>query len=155
VSLFCKIFVTSGFLGLRVEFCKAYARVRRWREQVRLVRAEMSYCLGSLEHRAKEWERWTVVPQFSGEHAEGATAYAHKQAAVCRIVADNFRVLWACYLVGSSLESMVSIGSSSSTSTDVHMHGDESDDERGGSDLEENDDGEQGVNDDEDRDDTS
>ncbi|KAE9405464.1 hypothetical protein BT96DRAFT_812327 [Gymnopus androsaceus JB14] len=114
----------------------------------------MSYCLGSLEYQAKEWERRTVVPQFSGEHAEGATAYAHKQAAICQIVADNFRVLWARYLIGSNLESMVNIGSSLSTSTYVYMHGDESDDELGGSDLKSNNDGEQDVNDDEDGDDT-
>ncbi|KAE9382803.1 hypothetical protein BT96DRAFT_788740, partial [Gymnopus androsaceus JB14] len=74
-------------------------RVRRWREQVRLLRAEMSYCLGSLESQAKEWESRATIPQFSGKHADGTAAYAHKQAAVRRIIAGRFRVLWARYLI--------------------------------------------------------
>lgn len=148
---FAKHFLIYRVSGLRVEFCKAYARVRRWREQVRLVRAEMGYCLASLEHRAKTWEQWATVPQFSGEHAEGAIAYAHKQAAVCRIISGNFRVIWARYLIGSSLESMVNIGSSpvQGTSTDTPRgDGDESNDELGGSELEEDDQEPEGVDDD-------
>lgn len=85
-----------------MEFCKAYSRVRRWQEQVRLLRAEMNYCLGSLESQAKEWEGRAEIPQFSGEHANGAAAYAHKQAAIRRIIAGHFRVLWAKYLIGQT-----------------------------------------------------
>lgn len=99
---FSNSLVPHVYIGLRVEFCKAYSRVRRWQEQVRLLRAEMDYCLRSLEAQAKEWERRAVIPQFTGEHAEGASAYAYEQAAVKRIIANRFRVLWAKYLIGAA-----------------------------------------------------
>lgn len=140
---FKRFLIKNEISGLRVEFCKAYVRVRRWNEQVRLLRAEMGYCLASLEYQSKQWEQRAEVQQFSGDHAEGAAAYAHKQAAVFCIVADNFRALWAGYGVESHLESMTAVGSLlvHHTLTATNMQdGVESDDEFGGSDLEENDD---------------
>ncbi|KAE9391441.1 hypothetical protein BT96DRAFT_1001297 [Gymnopus androsaceus JB14] len=117
--------------GLRVEFCKAYARVRRWREQVQLLRAEMSYCLGSLESQAREWEKRATIPEFSGEHSEGVSVYAHKQAAVRRIIAGQFRVLWARFLAGAS---DVQIGLAPPDNRMINV--DDSDEELGESDVE-------------------
>lgn len=83
-----------------MEYCKAYSRTRRWKEQVQLLHAEMQYCLVSLEHEAKEWESRAVVAEFSGDHAEGAQAYGLKQARVRRLIANQFRVQWAKHLTG-------------------------------------------------------
>lgn len=80
----------NSLAGLQVEFCKAYSRVRHWREEVQLLRAEMQYSLASLEYWAKWWEQRAVITEFTGSHAEGVAAYAYKQAAVRRIVARSF-----------------------------------------------------------------
>ncbi|KAJ3749798.1 hypothetical protein EV360DRAFT_56774, partial [Lentinula raphanica] len=90
--------------GLRVEFCKAYSRVRRWKEEIQLLQEEMRRCLASLEYQAKQWESLTNIPQFDSLHAEGAAAYGHKQAAVKRRIADRFRGLWASYLFMQSID---------------------------------------------------
>lgn len=94
------VLLSCSSIGLRVEYCKAYARVRRWREQVELVRAEMQYCLGSLEYQVRWWKERAVIPAFADEHAEGAAAYAHKQAAVRALIAQRFRIQWARHLIG-------------------------------------------------------
>ncbi|KAJ3821460.1 hypothetical protein F5880DRAFT_1614672 [Lentinula raphanica] len=96
------------YAGLRVEFCKAYSRVRRWKEEIQLLQEEMRRCLVSLEHQAKQWEALSLVPQFNSLHAEGASAYGHKQAAVKRKIADRFRGLWASYLFMQNIDQLAS-----------------------------------------------
>ncbi|THU98453.1 hypothetical protein K435DRAFT_600195, partial [Dendrothele bispora CBS 962.96] len=70
--------------GLRIEWCKSYARVRRWREEVMLLQEEMRRCLVTLEWQATTWEGRAVIPNFEGERLEGSSAYAHYQASICR-----------------------------------------------------------------------
>ncbi|KAJ7670404.1 hypothetical protein B0H14DRAFT_3538516 [Mycena olivaceomarginata] len=49
--------------ALQIEWCKAWARVRRWEEEVRLVEEEVRRAGVSLEYRAREWEeRARTVP---------------------------------------------------------------------------------------------
>ncbi|KAJ7866278.1 hypothetical protein B0H14DRAFT_3442547 [Mycena olivaceomarginata] len=42
---------------VRAEWCKAYARVKRWREEVLLLQEEMVRCLRTLEWQAGTWDR--------------------------------------------------------------------------------------------------
>ncbi|KAJ7584013.1 hypothetical protein C8J56DRAFT_1005179 [Mycena floridula] len=67
--------------GLRVEWTKCWARVRR-------------RVLVSLQWKADWWENRALIVSFEPERAAGAAALAARQAAVCRTMADRFRALW-------------------------------------------------------------
>ncbi|THU90019.1 hypothetical protein K435DRAFT_802306 [Dendrothele bispora CBS 962.96] len=83
--------------GIRVEYCKAYARTQRWTEEVLLVREEMRRSLVSLEAKARWWEKRTEAPANDDIHAEGVAAYAHSQAAVMRALLTRFIRVWKGY----------------------------------------------------------
>ncbi|KAJ7787463.1 hypothetical protein B0H14DRAFT_2399395, partial [Mycena olivaceomarginata] len=79
---------------LRVEWCKAWARTRRWTEEILLLREEMCCVPISLRHKA-EWRRAHRTPTgFKGAHAEGAAAYAMRQAELYSDLAEQFKTLW-------------------------------------------------------------
>ncbi|KAF8133498.1 hypothetical protein K438DRAFT_2128575 [Mycena galopus ATCC 62051] len=86
--------------GVKVEWCKAYARVKRWREEVHLLQEEMVRCLRTLEWQARFWDERTVPSYYRGKisytgiHLQGATAHASRQAALRRKLATRFRRLW-------------------------------------------------------------
>ncbi|KAF7343820.1 CxC2 domain-containing protein [Mycena sanguinolenta] len=86
--------------GVRVEWCKAYARVKRWREEVLLLQEEMARCLRTLEWQAAVWDKRATEEHYRGKleysavYMEGARAYAARQAAVRRTLAARFRRLW-------------------------------------------------------------
>ncbi|KAJ3963733.1 hypothetical protein EV361DRAFT_813085 [Lentinula raphanica] len=101
--------------GLRVEWCKAYARVRRWNEEVQLIQEEQRRCLETLEWQAKWWEQRANVPQFLGSHAEGVAAYANYQANIKQKIASAFAEQWKLLQVsGENVEtgSDIAIGES-------------------------------------------
>ncbi|KAJ7334619.1 hypothetical protein DFH08DRAFT_625815, partial [Mycena albidolilacea] len=85
---------------VRAEWCKAYARVKRWREEVLLLQEEMVRCLRTLEWQAGTWDRRAAAAHYSGKiayepvHLQGAMAFAAKQAAVRQKLAARFRQLW-------------------------------------------------------------
>ncbi|KAJ7053248.1 hypothetical protein C8F01DRAFT_926764, partial [Mycena amicta] len=69
---------------LRIEWCKAYARVRRWREEVRILQEEWRRFPISLAHEASTWDKragLVATEQGNGnpELLEGKIAYANKQ----------------------------------------------------------------------------
>ncbi|KAJ7028207.1 hypothetical protein C8F04DRAFT_1291706 [Mycena alexandri] len=71
--------------ALRIEWAKAYARSRRWKEEVRLLEEEYRRILVSFEHEALRWERRVVaipVGEVEEGYAQGAVAYGLKQAAM-------------------------------------------------------------------------
>ncbi|KAF8142761.1 hypothetical protein K438DRAFT_1634899, partial [Mycena galopus ATCC 62051] len=95
--------------ALRVEWSKAYARVKRWGEEVRLVQEEVRRAGVTLEFRTREWvqraknvpvgvEEWKEwgkeVPgvPWSFERAKGTVAYTLKQAARLRDIASRITV---------------------------------------------------------------
>jgi hypothetical protein len=86
--------------GVRVEWSKAYARVKRWREEERLLQEEMARCLLTLEWQAAEWDQRTTPEHYSGQiaygaaHMQGAMVFAARQAAVRRQLATRFRRSW-------------------------------------------------------------
>lgn len=95
---------------MRIEWCKAYARTRRWREEGLLVEEEVRRAGVTLEFRAREWERRAVelpigesqweewnrasggLARWSYERVEGGVAYALKQAMVFRDIAARLTV---------------------------------------------------------------
>ncbi|KAF7360081.1 hypothetical protein MVEN_00736200 [Mycena venus] len=72
--------------ALRIEWAKAYARSRRWDEEVRLLREEFRRLPISLEFEADIWARQAKrVPEMDEldqAYAEGMVAYALKQQAM-------------------------------------------------------------------------
>ncbi|KAF8171708.1 hypothetical protein K438DRAFT_1773011 [Mycena galopus ATCC 62051] len=96
--------------ALRIEWCKVYARTRRWEEEVKLVEEEVRRMGVSLEYRAKEWEErarnvpvgtaeWEEWMREAGPRAswtfectEGGVVYALKQAAIYRDIAARLKV---------------------------------------------------------------
>ncbi|KAJ7754133.1 hypothetical protein B0H14DRAFT_2405084 [Mycena olivaceomarginata] len=92
-------FFSSKYLilnaGLRVEWCKAWARTRRWTEEVQLLKEEMRRTPLALRHKAQWWLERRAPTGFVGRHAEGAAAYATSQAALYNDLADSFKKLWA------------------------------------------------------------
>ncbi|KAF7366851.1 CxC2 domain-containing protein [Mycena sanguinolenta] len=96
----------DGVLGeevhtaVKVEWCKAYARVKRWREEFLLLQEEMVRCLHTLEWQAKLWDQRANPAHYTGKvayaptHLVGAMAFAARQAALRRKLAIRFRRLW-------------------------------------------------------------
>ncbi|KAJ7475064.1 hypothetical protein B0H11DRAFT_1728060 [Mycena galericulata] len=80
--------------GLRAEWAKAWARTRRWTEEVRLLKEEMRRTPISLRARAAWWEERSNVEEFTGYHAEGARAYAWRQSALMSSMARHFEEMW-------------------------------------------------------------
>ncbi|THU82098.1 hypothetical protein K435DRAFT_872679, partial [Dendrothele bispora CBS 962.96] len=81
--------------GLRIEWCKAYARVKRWREEILLLQEEMRRCLATLRWQIALWEGRANVDTFDGERLEGARAYAYEQVATRRQIVERFERLWS------------------------------------------------------------
>ncbi|THU89992.1 hypothetical protein K435DRAFT_802334 [Dendrothele bispora CBS 962.96] len=81
--------------GLQTEWCKAYAQVKRWKEEVLLLQEEMRRCLITLEWQACQWVERARIDTFKGERLEGASAYyAHEQAAIQHSIASRFQKPW-------------------------------------------------------------
>ncbi|TDL13692.1 hypothetical protein BD410DRAFT_686190, partial [Rickenella mellea] len=84
--------------ALRIEWCKARARLDRWTEEVDILREEMRRVESYLQHRAAWWTNRTQIfagvsradPQF----LLGAIAYSRKQAALQTALAARFAKLW-------------------------------------------------------------
>ncbi|KAL1671802.1 hypothetical protein EV122DRAFT_284573 [Schizophyllum commune] len=91
--------------GLRVEWCKAFSRVRRWSEEVPLLQEEMRRVLVTLEHTASRWDALRSGDTRFGPQAEGARAYAANQAAVYRALAAHFENMWVGLREGSRIDS--------------------------------------------------
>ncbi|KAJ7055666.1 hypothetical protein C8F01DRAFT_993960 [Mycena amicta] len=82
--------------AVRVQWSKARARRDRWTEEVRLLREEMKRVLRSLVSMEEVWRRRAGGRVEGGEAglASGLQAYALRQAAVYRRIADGFFSAW-------------------------------------------------------------
>ncbi|KAF8168597.1 hypothetical protein K438DRAFT_1616101, partial [Mycena galopus ATCC 62051] len=83
--------------ALRLEWCKAYARSRRYSEEVRLLREEMRRTIAYGVTAAEKWEE-LMVQELSGaepEVTEGRRAYAAEQAAKERTTVARLERNWA------------------------------------------------------------
>ncbi|KAF8195150.1 hypothetical protein K438DRAFT_1968480 [Mycena galopus ATCC 62051] len=120
--------------GVRVEWCKAYARVKRWREEVLLLQEEMVQCLLTLEWQAGVWDKRAAMEHYRGEivygttHLEGARAFAVRQAWLWRKLGTCFRRSWWTLL--SRIAGAEAPASSASSGMDEQDAFDGSDSER-------------------------
>ncbi|KAJ7016376.1 hypothetical protein C8F04DRAFT_981782 [Mycena alexandri] len=105
--------------ALRVEWCKAYSRSRRWREELVLVEEEMRRTIEFGEWARRRWlaratARTVILGKggaMSAEVAEGVRAYALEQADRELRTNEELRMQWGpiraradLYLRGQSLE---------------------------------------------------
>ncbi|KAJ3719421.1 hypothetical protein C8R42DRAFT_723102 [Lentinula raphanica] len=82
---------------LRVTFCKARARALEWQEECVILQEEMRRVLVMLEAEAVEWEthRYARVPSDGcNAGTEGRAAYASRQAAIRRHLANSCKQKW-------------------------------------------------------------
>jgi hypothetical protein len=78
-----------------VEWCKARARMLRWKEEVLLLQEEMRRTSASLDGLAAEWEeRASNVWGPEGLH-DGQRGYALRQAAIRRRIKSTFEARWS------------------------------------------------------------
>ena len=93
---------------LRVEWCKAQERAKRYEEEEELVVEEMRRTLATFEWSARNWEAF-ATPPLSGDPAGGAPvtigicAYAYKQAHIQRSMITTFLNDWYPVLEPPSL----------------------------------------------------
>ncbi|KAF7306305.1 CxC2 domain-containing protein [Mycena indigotica] len=76
--------------ALRIEWAKSYARMRRWKEEVRILAAEAGRIPLSFAAEENAWierAKKINVSELGGEQAEGAIAYATKHADLYRNLA--------------------------------------------------------------------
>ncbi|KAJ2911563.1 hypothetical protein MD484_g8853, partial [Candolleomyces efflorescens] len=93
--------------SLHVEWVKSRARLRRWEEEFLLVQEEMRRTVAYLHWKADWWQtRAALAPFKSDDVAHGVTAYAVKQASLCRCLSARFGSVWSPVLksVGSELD---------------------------------------------------
>ncbi|KAJ7016352.1 hypothetical protein C8F04DRAFT_1281651 [Mycena alexandri] len=89
--------------ALRIEWAKAYARVRRWTEEVALLEEEYRRVLVSFEYEAGRWEQRLLdvrVGSIREERAEGQIAYARRQADMYRTLAERATTAWTEVHIG-------------------------------------------------------
>ncbi|KAJ7604088.1 hypothetical protein FB45DRAFT_983874 [Roridomyces roridus] len=104
--------------ALRLEWCKAYSRSRRFVEEVRLLREEMRRTIAFSQTEGEIWdglgrEEWSDT---TPELAEGRRAYAAEQAGTerirCRVLEANWAGILAKaeeFLAGRTVESSTGI----------------------------------------------
>ncbi|KAJ7023345.1 hypothetical protein C8F04DRAFT_1271407 [Mycena alexandri] len=94
------IWTTAGTTGsdaeleeaLRIEWAKAYARSRRWKEEIRLLEEEYRRILVSFEYEEARWKHRAAgvsVGEAGEEFAQGAIAYALRQADMYRDIRER------------------------------------------------------------------
>ncbi|KAK0478572.1 hypothetical protein EDD18DRAFT_1312571 [Armillaria luteobubalina] len=82
---------------LRIEWCKAHARAHHWREECKLVNADMQHVKHTLEHDADLWLSRAKSGMEGGAFVmagEGAAAYAKCQAAIHVTIKSSFEHKW-------------------------------------------------------------
>ncbi|KAJ7141824.1 hypothetical protein C8R46DRAFT_1233533 [Mycena filopes] len=88
----------AGFANaLRVEWCKAFARTRRWDEEARLIEEEYRRVGVTLEYEAAKWDaRAAEVEKNGGDavDAEGAIAFARREAEMYRDLNARGEAVW-------------------------------------------------------------
>jgi hypothetical protein len=83
--------------AVRVEWCKAWARSRRWTEEVNLLKEEMRRVVAAHEYKVGWWTQrcdgtGRVWPSI--DHEEGARAYASEHAAMHEDLIAHCQLVW-------------------------------------------------------------
>jgi hypothetical protein len=80
---------------MRCEWAKTKARADRWREEVLLITEEMRRTICFLEWKAMWWLEQVASRSDAPLRVQrGISAYAAKQAAVCRSMVRSFAECW-------------------------------------------------------------
>ncbi|KAJ8494859.1 hypothetical protein ONZ45_g13096 [Pleurotus djamor] len=80
---------------LRTEWAKAWARARRWNEEVLLLKEEMRRTIITLRHQAAAWKgRVSCSHQPRFDYTSGLKAYAFRQASLRHDLASKFETMW-------------------------------------------------------------
>jgi hypothetical protein len=77
----------------RVEWAKAWARKRRWSEELALIDEEMRRTKESLRYEAGKWRERVQLDSRPESH--GVNAYARRQASIRDALLEKFEALWA------------------------------------------------------------
>lgn len=85
-------------IGLHVEWCKARARMMRWKEEIELLEEEMHCVLQFLQWHALWWDNRAHLHALTGAEKEGVVAYATHQAHLHRDLSAKFETSWARYI---------------------------------------------------------
>ncbi|KAK0486448.1 hypothetical protein IW261DRAFT_1416228 [Armillaria novae-zelandiae] len=81
-------------VDLRIKWCKAHARVHCWREECKLVKADMQHVRHTLKHDAILWLSQAEKREAGINASEGAGAYARCQAAIHTAIKARFKWKW-------------------------------------------------------------
>ncbi|KAK6977280.1 hypothetical protein R3P38DRAFT_3237413 [Favolaschia claudopus] len=82
--------------ALRVEWCKAYARTRRWHEDIILIEEEMRRTIEYGVWMGREWERCAAARSVASPAlAEGLNAYAKEHVRREEVTCQRLRNQWA------------------------------------------------------------
>ena len=77
----------------RVEWCKTYSRMNRWKEEVALLDEEMCRTLVSIEYDAVAWEKAAKTSDRGTAEGEGRIAYAQGKAFVPVHIVGDLKIL--------------------------------------------------------------
>ncbi|KAG6907074.1 hypothetical protein DXG01_010682 [Tephrocybe rancida] len=86
--------------ALQIEWCKSHARAVRFSEEVKLLTEEMARVLRYMSHQQQWWLDKAKPGTYGTKDEllpickEGLTAYASRQAALCRDLRQSFSQLW-------------------------------------------------------------
>lgn len=84
------------FVDMRIEWCKARARAKRWEEEVELLVEEMRRVLAFWKWDAARWdERGKNFVSDDDAVLEGHHAYAQRQATLRRLLAQRCQDAWS------------------------------------------------------------
>ncbi|KAK0481089.1 hypothetical protein EDD18DRAFT_1312229 [Armillaria luteobubalina] len=82
---------------LHIEWCKTRARAHRWREECKLLSAEMGHVKQTLDYEADLWLSRASSTSMGGsliQAGEGAAAYAKRQASIRKLICESFEKKW-------------------------------------------------------------
>lgn len=81
--------------SMQVEWSKARARMRRWNEELLIIKEEMRRVIVYHKWRAAWWcERSSLREHADATILSGVSGYAHKQAAICTRMAERCAAYW-------------------------------------------------------------
>lgn len=92
---------------MRVEWSKARARMRRWKEELLIVQEEMRRAIVYHRWKAVWWcERSSLRNHTDKTILSGVSGYAHKQATICSRMAERCAVYWLPHLKAKGIDPM-------------------------------------------------
>jgi hypothetical protein len=90
--------------NMRIEWAKARARMRRWKEELLIIQEEMRRVIAYHKWKAAWWrDRGNLRSHGGASVVSGLSGYANKQAAICTRMAERCALYWLPHLVKMEL----------------------------------------------------